>query len=326
MRKAKSGFTLIELLVVIAIIGVLIALLLPAIQRARDAAHRSQCTSNMKQLGLALNAYHEVHGVFPPGNMTGLWVSANTDYLYPTIGQGSNDYGSACCPWGIGWPVFLLPYLDAEPLYQSWNANLGAPRADGNSTQLNAQVGVRCNTTVAYSMPSVFVCPSAIRLLDANKFKDYAMFSGWNPLGSPCCPSRPPSLSSESTKRHWTGLGYHNSSVTVRDIGDGTAQTMAFGEYTHRLARPDNPDAYLRTDNDFLFVNHADQGLIMTRRNADYRPMNSGLDRAAVSAHIDGMNVTFIDGHVAFLSRDMDVRVYDALASINRNETISHSF
>jgi prepilin-type N-terminal cleavage/methylation domain-containing protein len=94
MRKQRAGFTLIELLVVIAIIAVLIALLLPAVQAAREAARRSQCVNNLKQIGLAMHNYESSNGSLPPGQ-------------------------KSCC-WGT-WLVFLLPQVEQQALFNAWN-------------------------------------------------------------------------------------------------------------------------------------------------------------------------------------------------------------
>ncbi|MDB5338219.1 MAG: hypothetical protein JWN70_3838 [Planctomycetaceae bacterium] len=111
----KRGFTLIELLVVIAIIAVLIALLLPAVQQAREAARRSQCKNNLKQIGLAFHNYHDTMTVFPPGGIgPALW---------------SADPGTTAPTNRIGWMQMILPYLDQQPLY-----NLISPYFDGKNT------------------------------------------------------------------------------------------------------------------------------------------------------------------------------------------------
>src|SRR5271165_5501646 len=103
----KSGFTLIELLVVIAIIAVLIALLLPAVQQAREAARRTQCKNNLKQMVLAFHNYHDVYLKFP------------TSGGYVTLNNSSGTYNGS--GWGHNQWVVLLPYLDAANMYNQWN-------------------------------------------------------------------------------------------------------------------------------------------------------------------------------------------------------------
>ncbi|MCA9087829.1 MAG: DUF1559 domain-containing protein [Planctomycetaceae bacterium] len=103
MSRRRQGFTLIELLVVIAIIAILIALLLPAVQQAREAARRSQCKNNLKQIGLAMHNYHDVFGMFPPA------------YVQPP--QVLDDQGY----WA--WSAFILPYVDQAPLFNSLDVN-----------------------------------------------------------------------------------------------------------------------------------------------------------------------------------------------------------
>ncbi len=126
--RPQRGFTLIELLVVIAIIAILIALLLPAVQQAREAARRSQCKNNLKQLGLAMHNYHDTHRVFPP---------------------------AAALPSGVtvdryAWSVFLLPFADQAPLYNAIAPNGSAvPSATANSNRLRTVL-------------SVYKCPSDV--------------------------------------------------------------------------------------------------------------------------------------------------------------------
>jgi len=112
-RRGVRAFTLIELLVVIAIIGVLIALLLPAVQAAREAARRAQCTNNMKQIGIALHNYHDQGGAFPPGGMTvyqNPWASTNA-------GAGANSSF-------LSWRAMILPQMEQSAVYNAVNVNL----------------------------------------------------------------------------------------------------------------------------------------------------------------------------------------------------------
>ena len=126
------GFTLIELLVVIAVIAVLVGLLLPAVQTAREAARRAQCSNNLKQIGLAMHGYHSVQNTFPPAYIT----AVVNDPAMPEIGPG----------WG--WGVMLLGQLEQQPLYQGINFSL--------------QIADPGSVTARTAILSVFLCPSDV--------------------------------------------------------------------------------------------------------------------------------------------------------------------
>lgn len=144
LPKTRRGFTLIELLVVIAIIAILVALLLPAVQNAREAARRVQCKNHLKQIGLALNNYHTSHGTFPPGR-----IRSDVD------GQGRCFSAYA----------HLLPYLDASPLYNRINFN-----ADPDNLALN---GIPLGQTIPF-----FLCPSdSNRILQSNSINGVIIHS-----------------------------------------------------------------------------------------------------------------------------------------------------
>ncbi|APW62699.1 DUF1559 domain-containing protein [Paludisphaera borealis] len=133
MQPGKRGFTLIELLVVVAIISVLIALLLPAVQSAREAARRTQCINNLKQIGLAMHGYHDVENVLPPGK-------------------------KGCC-WGT-WLIFVLPYIEQQSLYNAWNSNgTNAPGLPASFDEDLRYFGV-ANRTVTSQWVGVYLCPS----------------------------------------------------------------------------------------------------------------------------------------------------------------------
>jgi len=141
--KSKSGFTLIELLVVIAIIAVLIALLLPAVQAAREAARRSQCVNNLKQLGLAVANYESANGVMV---LQSMWPSGN----YPSGLTSGYSTGGASYSWTVG----LLPQMEQQPLFNAFNFSnyvwdTGVAAAN-----------FRANTTVGYTQVGFLLCPS----------------------------------------------------------------------------------------------------------------------------------------------------------------------
>lgn len=128
----RTGFTLVELLVVIAIIGVLVALLLPAVQAAREAARRSSCSNNLKQLGIGIHNFHDTFNRLPPATS-----------------QDQQPFGPAASNWGASWMIYILPFIEQQPLYQS--LTIGGGTGYGNTAN-----GPRYNDVQI----KVYRCPS----------------------------------------------------------------------------------------------------------------------------------------------------------------------
>jgi len=190
----RRGFTLIELLVVIAIIAILIALLLPAVQQAREAARRTQCRNNLKQIGLALHNYHDAHGIFPPASI----------YTYPNRGGG--DVAS-----NYTWIAMILPYLDQAPLYNS--INFQQPLF--NQTASNGE-------PIYSTLISSMLCPSDTGYGAANPhnigWSNYAGSEGYDWHQRP--------------GHRLVGMFEILTPIRVRDVQDGTSNTIAVGEVT----------------------------------------------------------------------------------------------
>jgi len=193
-RVSRRGFTLIELLVVIAIIAVLIGLLLPAVQSAREAARRTQCSNNLKQIGLAIHNYIDSKNVLP-------------------FGQGPEPANA----W-FGWSIhtMLMPFLEQKPLYDSLNFSI----PDGSAP------GVAQNTTGQRIQLSTFICPSDTeRLSTPEGHNNYFGCTGSRPrMNDGITPGLFGGMDG-------TGKGpYPSITVRLRDIRDGTSQTAAFSE------------------------------------------------------------------------------------------------
>ncbi|HEV3006773.1 MAG TPA: DUF1559 domain-containing protein [Pirellulales bacterium] len=196
MQPPRHGFTLIELLVVIAIIGILIALLLPAVQSARESARRTECTNHLKQIGIALQDYHDSFNTFPPGRLRCETV--------PNQGRCFGVY------------AFLLPFMEALPVQQLINYHANPDTTDPVFGDPNAKAR---NTL----MPNLF-CPSDTHnILQAGcEVHSYPMNTGTTFPVSPLNPWGTPV----------TGVFYENSHVRLADVRDGTSQTVCICENT----------------------------------------------------------------------------------------------
>jgi len=194
--RSRKAFTLIELLVVIAIIAILLGLLLPAVQKVREAAARTQCQNNLKQIGLALHGYLGAKSGFPPG------YSASGPYI-----DGATDTSP-----GWGWAAFILPYIEQDNVYRQLNFNQPVQKSSAVQTVLE-----------------VFLCPSD--LTPQGAFPVLDGFGKTVCLAAPtsyaaCCGS------DDSDTRDPTGNGvfYRNSRIRIADIKDGTSSTILVGE------------------------------------------------------------------------------------------------
>ncbi len=205
----RRAFTLIELLVVIAIIAILIALLLPAVQMAREAARRTQCRNNLKQIGLAMHNYHDVFGTFPLGRMN-VMVGATRTSCPPSPG--------GC--WGEGPSPFvrLLPYVDASDIYNAWNMVRGYESTPGRTVQ----------STAVRQQLEWLLCPSDPQL--RRGAFDAAGVANGHDASAGDNNYRGNLGGRTHSQRFGNGIFHDDFAVSVRDIVDGLAHTAAFSE------------------------------------------------------------------------------------------------
>jgi prepilin-type N-terminal cleavage/methylation domain-containing protein/prepilin-type processing-associated H-X9-DG protein len=348
VMKRRRGFTLIELLVVIAIIGVLIALLLPAVQSAREAARRAQCSNNLKQLGLALHNYIDSNGSLPQSGAW--WGSVNNVFT-----NAVQDYSMKMC---------LLPFMEQQPLYNANNFYYAPScyKTDNRITtdHLNAKP---INATVSATKLTAFLCPS-----DPNpgNTSNFVTIGSQNfPVG---CSNYPNNL---GNARAYTGgvpngpawfLGGHSqigNLVTLASVVDGTHGTAAFSEFvkgtsgTNKLGKnmtwtttvnvgsggSDKADytgcqaaTTISWDYRGEYWVQCDSG-----RGGGYQhnitpnakscqagsPWDSEV--GASSQHSGGVNVLMLDGTVKFIKDSVNYDVWRAIGTMAGSEVVSES-
>ncbi len=355
-----SGFTLIELLVVISIIGVLIALLLPAVQAAREAARRAQCVNNLKQIGLAMFNYESTNNVFPPGYIDAQNISTN----YPDLDRGP----------GWGWAAQSLSAMEQQNVYNSINFSLAIPHVS--------------NTTASRTVMTVFQCPSdgyqqSVVLYDSTlsnpiatvAHSNYFGVCGWEECFMNATGNPQPFYSSTTDASGdsdgdpadglygsnvacgfgsaGVGIFWRNSNTRIANVTDGLSNTMIIGErcaahspLTWAGAIPGarcpawmattpwttpytSPSACQDTGNGTPYDN-ADWGEALCLGHGSYTHVpnkdNPLFDPDTFWAmHPGGCNALFSDGSVHFMKTSMDPRTWQYMMTIAGGEIISGS-
>jgi prepilin-type N-terminal cleavage/methylation domain-containing protein/prepilin-type processing-associated H-X9-DG protein len=358
---ARRGFTLIELLVVIAIIAVLIALLLPAVQAAREAARRSQCVNNLKQMGLAIHNYIQANDTIPPtGSWAGSTAAKATAGYNPTPGGGAIANGAVAgglLNWGM--KVRLLPYLEQVAMYNAYNTNASDLVTSGSAAAYAA------NGTIMSTQISMFLCPSDPNPGDSRPINaTYAP----RPVG---CTNYPTNMGVEPniTGGYLNGPAWYLGSdtyvgkrLTLASVTDGTSNTVIASEWIKGLsgANKRHPGAIAdftpmsgnvtadvqacldptgKTFSwDFKGQNWSQQD---TARGGGYwhiLPPNKVACNAAAgnvsyndmgsligpgSFHSGGVNMLFLDGSVKFIKDSISPQAYYGIATVAGGEVVS---
>lgn len=296
-RLGRHGFTLVELLVVIAIIGILIALLLPAVQAAREAARRIHCSNNLKQWGVAMHMYHTTNGRFPPGAILG---ANNTNRRF-------------------GLHAILLPYFEQTGLKNMHHE-------DAADTGLeNERIGL-------HTVP-VFVCPSDPGALqddwaDVTSSGEHWAATSYNGVMGPGLNGHYKARIPHGGNYNTDGVFSPNVSVSVSDIIDGTSSTLAVGEREYQL-RGWLKGGYDRGDLACVFsaknITHPINTDINVLCYSNCPPGSSTVlfnDFWFGSKHPGGAQFCFADGSIHFIGDSINFLVYQSLGSINGGETI----
>lgn len=298
----RHGFTLVELLVVIAIIGILVALLLPAVQAAREAARRMQCATNLKQIALALNSYHNAFGVFPPGR----------------IGYDSVSGIPIAQQTGASAFVMILPQMDQQALYNLFDFDAGV--------WVTAQPGypwlaaTSTNREAIRQRPSSYVCPSDesqpytqrtddptltthnLNLKDAAATGSYATVAG--SLGS--------GNNNGDYKYDNNGVFFYLTPIKVDDITDGTSKTLFVGEV---VQSDTSLGSNLWTKSVREKDCHRSTSNPLNTLPGEPSTLSDGSNGAFASRHPGGANFGFGDGHVEFLEENVSIFIYRALST-----------
>lgn len=317
-----SGFTLVELLVVIAIIGILIALLLPAVQAAREAARRLQCSNNLKQLALALHTYHDGYGSFPHGGVS---------------------------KTQLGWRTAILPYIEQQVLYNRIDLRKGTIEATLNPP---SEAAATSNLPVALRPVPNYFCPSATMLFadySSNQIANVMAYTGHyfgvaGPEGGDPMmkaytvydsgDANYGQVAADGVLMNDEGFEMVNGEktlvkippVAVEDVTDGTSSTLAIGEIAHEY-----PGVYTESRSIKAVGGGDAQPWIrdsVHQTNTGCKNVAFGINQpgdktsriAFASLHPGGANFAKSDGSVNFVQEDVAMMIYKATASRNHEE------
>jgi prepilin-type N-terminal cleavage/methylation domain-containing protein len=324
-RRRTGGFTLVELLVVIAIIGVLVALLLPAVQAAREAARRSQCQSNLRQLAIGILNYEGAKKALPAGGIT----------------------DGACCgtPSKAGWSILILPYVEQQALYAKYDFD------ESNESLIDVDKDGLANSVVREANPVIFDCPSDEET-DKNDTPDSG--PGASRLYNRGSYRGNAGLCTVESQAFWDSSSQGNerfvhergplpgigrlpgnawslrSPVKLSEISDGTSNTLLLGEKAHVGVLPESP--HRRTFWAYTYTSYQRSLTFLQTRSiiSDYdRCLKIGgqfgddpCKRSWGSLHPDGLSIVLCDGSTRYISESIDIFLFGAMSTIAGGEIL----
>jgi prepilin-type N-terminal cleavage/methylation domain-containing protein/prepilin-type processing-associated H-X9-DG protein len=288
LNSCRPAFTLIELLVVIAIIAILTGLLLPAVQKVREAASRTKCQNNLKQLALGFHTHHSVLEFFPAGGAD-WWSTPRYISGQPAVGYDQD----------AGWGFQILPYVEAENVWRGGQATNDVDRA-----------------RVAVGTPNkLFFCPTR-RLPQTVVFSDPSYLDGGPTVTALC--------DYAASNYEETGVVCYRTPVRLAEVTDGTASTLLLGEKRMNLTRL----GQLQKDDDTGYASGFDADVVRKTTSApapDYRAPSGDGGQLFGSSHPGRFNAAFADGSVRPISYSVTRSVFSRLGSRAGGEVVSDS-
>jgi prepilin-type N-terminal cleavage/methylation domain-containing protein len=296
----RPAFTLVELLVVIAIMAVLIGLLLPAVQVARETANRAKCQNNLKQLALALHHYHDIAATFPPGGIT--------------TATGCLLNGNPSTDARAGWTVLVSPFLEGVNRYATYNQNASFAPMGWDTTA--------ANYTKQFSRNLQFECPSDPRNTGQSNNNYFGCQGGG---ATPAC------ISINQRMFFMNGVFFANSHTRMADLTDGSTNTLLLGESRYLMTKQDRhsyiaDDAWQGWDSPLRPWPAGTTYAIPQNLCAARNPINSGtggppnyfdyMTSTFGSYHRGGASFALADGSVQFLNESIDLTLFRSLGAI----------